>query len=52
MSKKKINQGLYILNIILVDFHMLKYPNFLKRKLNLYSLTNMKNMMIGLKTNF
>ena len=29
LSKKKINQGLYILNIILVDFHMLKYPNFL-----------------------
>ena len=28
-DKLKINQGLYILNIILVDFHMLKYPNFM-----------------------
>ena len=29
LSKKKINQGLYILNVILLDFHMLKYPNFM-----------------------
>ena len=29
LNKKKINQGLYILNILLVDFHMLKYPNFM-----------------------
>ena len=29
LNKLKINQGLYILNIILVDFHMLKYPNFM-----------------------
>ena len=28
-NKFKINHGLYILNIILVDFHMLKYPNFM-----------------------
>ena len=29
LNQEKINQGLYILNIILVDFHMLKYPNFM-----------------------
>ena len=29
LNKYKINHGLYILNIILVDFHMLKYPNFM-----------------------
>ena len=29
LNKRKINQGLYILNIILCDFHMLKYPNFI-----------------------
>ena len=27
LSNNKFFQGLYILNIILVDFHMLKYPN-------------------------
>ena len=26
LNKTKINHGLYILNIILVDYHMLKYP--------------------------
>ena len=29
LDKIKINQGLYILDIVLVDFHMLKYPNFM-----------------------
>ena len=29
LNQSKINQGLYILNILLVDFHMLKYPNFI-----------------------
>ena len=29
LNKYKINHGLYILNILLVDFHMLKYPNFM-----------------------
>ena len=29
LNKIKINHGLYILNIILVDYHMLKYPNFM-----------------------
>ena len=29
LSQTKINKGLYILNIVLVDFHMLKYPNFM-----------------------
>ena len=29
LSEKKINHGLYILNIILVDYRMLEYPNFL-----------------------
>ena len=29
LNKTKINHGLYILNIILVDYHMLKYPNFM-----------------------
>ena len=27
LNNDKLFQGLYILNIILVDFHMLKYPN-------------------------
>ena len=29
LSNKKINEGLFILNIVLVDFHMLEYPNFM-----------------------
>ena len=29
LSEEKINHGLYILNIALVDFHMLKFPNFM-----------------------
>ena len=29
LNQTKINHGLYILNIILVDYHMLKYPNFI-----------------------
>ena len=29
LNQEKINHGLYILNIILMDFHMLKYPNFM-----------------------
>ena len=29
LSESKINYGLYILNIILVDFHMLEHPNFM-----------------------
>ena len=28
-SEAKINHGLYVLNIVLVDFHMLEYPNFM-----------------------
>jgi hypothetical protein len=28
-NKKQINEGLYILNIVLVDFHMLEYPNYM-----------------------
>ena len=28
-NNKKIYEGLYILNIILADFHMLEYPNFI-----------------------
>jgi hypothetical protein len=27
LKNTKIFQGFYIMNIILVDFHMLKYPN-------------------------
>ena len=29
LSEPKINHGFYILNIILVDFHMLEHPNFM-----------------------
>ena len=29
LKQNIINQGLYLLNIILVDYHMLKYPNFI-----------------------
>ena len=29
LSQEKINQGFYVLNIVLVDFHMLEYPNFI-----------------------
>ena len=29
LSETKINHGFYILNIVLVDFHMLEYPNFM-----------------------
>ena len=29
LSNKKINEGFFILNIVLVDFHMLEYPNFI-----------------------
>ena len=29
LSNKKINEGLYLLNIVLADYHMLEYPNFL-----------------------
>ena len=29
LSEAKINHGFYILNIVLVDFHMLEYPNFM-----------------------
>jgi hypothetical protein len=29
LSEEKINHGFYILNIVLVDFHMLEYPNFM-----------------------
>jgi len=29
LSEPKKNHGFYILNIILVDFHMLEYPNFM-----------------------
>ena len=29
LSEDKINHGFYVLNIVLVDFHMLEYPNFL-----------------------
>ena len=29
LSEEKINHGFYILNIALVDFHMLEYPNFM-----------------------
>ena len=29
LSNRKINEGLFILNIVLVDFHMLEYPNFM-----------------------
>ena len=29
LSEYKINHGFYILNIILVDFHMLEHPNFM-----------------------
>ena len=28
-NEAKINHGLYLLNIVLVDFHMLEYPNFM-----------------------
>ena len=29
LSETKINHGFYVLNIVLVDFHMLEYPNFM-----------------------
>ncbi len=29
LSEEKINHGFYVLNIVLVDFHMLEYPNFM-----------------------
>ena len=29
LSESKINHGFYILNIVLVDFHMLEHPNFM-----------------------
>ena len=29
LSNKKLNEGLFILNIVLADFHMLEYPNFI-----------------------
>ena len=29
LSEEKINHGFYILNIVLVDFHMLEFPNFM-----------------------
>jgi cyclin A len=29
LNEEKINHGFYILNIILVDYHMLEYPNFM-----------------------
>ena len=29
LSESKINHGFYVLNIVLVDFHMLEYPNFM-----------------------
>ena len=29
LNNEKINEGLYLLNIMLVDYHMLEYPNFL-----------------------
>ena len=29
INKNKINEGLFILNIILADYHMLEYPNFM-----------------------
>ena len=29
LNEEKINHGFYILNIVLVDFHMLEYPNFI-----------------------
>ena len=30
INKNKINEGLFILNIILADYHMLEYPNFMQ----------------------
>ena len=29
LSEEKINHGFYVLNIVLVDFHMLEFPNFM-----------------------
>ena len=29
LGETKINHGFYVLNIVLVDFHMLEYPNFM-----------------------
>ena len=29
LNENQINQGFYIMNVILLDFHMLEYPNFI-----------------------
>ena len=29
LNEKEINQGFYLMNVILLDFHMLGYPNFI-----------------------
>ena len=54
LSEEKINQGFYILNIALVDFHMLEYPNFMlalavvkliTKKINKTLLNLIKNIL-------
>ena len=54
LSEEKINQGFYILNIALVDFHMLEYPNFMlalavvkliTKKMNKTLLNLIKNIL-------
>ena len=54
LSEEKINHGFYILNIALVDFHMLEHPNFMlalavikliTKKVNKTMINLIKNIM-------
>jgi uncharacterized protein YpuA (DUF1002 family) len=55
LSETKINHGFYVLNIVLVDFHMLEYPNFIlalavvkliTKKFNKKLMNLVKNILI------
>jgi cyclin B len=55
LSEAKINHGFYVLNIVLVDFHMLEYPNFIlalavvkliTKKFNKKLMNLVKNILI------
>ena len=51
LNKKKINEGLYLLNIVLVDFHMLEYPNFFLAfaVINLITKKNNNDLLLTIK---